>query len=381
MPGITHLITNLSTGGAEYALYNLLNGGLHPRFENIVISLMEEETIGPLIRALQVPVVALGMHRGRPSLAALRKLRRLVREIEPDIIQGWMYHGNAAAILARHFVSGRTSLVWNVRQSLYDIAQDKPMTRQIIRANRFLSHIPEAILYNSHLSRKQHEAFGFGAANGQVIPNGIDVDRFVFARDVRARSRSELGIPPGAKVVGHIARLHPMKDHAGYLGAATQVADRCPEVHFILAGRGVCPEAEEFAALVPRRLHDRFHLLGERADIPALMNAMDIFCLSSAWGEGFPNVLGEAMATELVCVATDIGDSAIIVGDTGVIVPPKDTRSLAAGIESLVSLSHDNLRLRGVEAKKRIERNYKSRSIVERYAALYENLLSEKELS
>jgi len=211
-----------------------------------------------------------------------------------------------------------------------------------------------------------------------VIPNGIDVQRFIFAAEGKQRVRSGLSIPPDTKVVGHVARLHPMKDHAGFLGAAKEVADAYPEVHFLLVGRDVCPDTREVIRLVPDRLRDRFHFLGERHDIPALMSAMDIFCLSSAWGEGFPNVLGEAMATGLPCVTTDIGDSAMIVGDTGVVVPPRDTVALAGGIDSLLALSRENLRIRGASAREHIERNYTLGSIVEIYGALYEKLLTSK---
>ncbi len=375
---VVHIINGLATGGAERALYNLLHGGLAEHFNSHTISLIDEGTMGPQFRALGVPVATLGMRGGRPSLSGLIKLRRVVREFQPEIIQGWMYHGNLAATLACTLALGRPVLAWNIRHSLYDLGHEKPMTRQVIRANRFFSSAPDALLYNSRLSREQHEDFGFVSRNGQLIPNGIDVQRFCFSSGVRKRVRSELGIPAEAQVVGHVARLHPMKDHPVFLRAAAGLAKRYPETHFLLSGRDVSSENKMLEQLVPTQVRDKFHLLGERGDVHELMSAMDIFCLSSAWGEGFPNVLGEAMATGVPCVATDVGDSAIIIGGNGVVVPPQDEKALATGIERLLTMPLEDRRTLGANARARIEANYTLGTIVKQYAALYQKLVREK---
>ena len=333
--------------------------------------------MGQYIRALGMPVTTLGIRKGQPLPSSLMMLHRVVREFRPDLIQGWMYHGNLAATLARTLAPGRPVLAWNVRHSLYDLNHEKTMTRQVIRANRFFSSVPDILLYNSQLSRKQHEAFGFSSMNGRVIPNGIDVKRFCFSSDANKRVRAELGIPEGIQVVGHVARLHPMKDHPTFLRAAVVLALRYPEIHFLLSGRDVSLENKALAQLIPAQVRDRFHLLGERSDVSDLMNAMDIFCQSS-WSEAFPNVLGEAMATGVPCVATDVGDSAIVIGDTGVVVPPRDENALVAGIESLLTIPLEERHKLGASARARIEANYTLGTIVEQYAALYESLMTEK---
>jgi glycosyltransferase involved in cell wall biosynthesis len=375
---IIHIITGLSTGGAERALYNLLPGGLINWFDNHVVSLSDEGTMGQQIRTLGVSVTTLNMCGGQPSLSSLTKLRRVIRELKPGIIQGWMYHGNLAATLARTLAPGRPVLVWNIRHSLYDLAHEKRMTQKVIRANRLFSSAPDALLYNSRLSREQHEDFGFVSRNGQLIPNGIDVQRFCFSGEVRKRVRSELGIPAEVQVVGHVARLHPMKDHPAFLRAAAALAIRYPETHFLLSGRDVSSENKTLEQLVPAQVRDRFHLLGERGDVSELMSAMDILCLSSAWGEGFPNVIGEAMATGVPCVATDVGDSKLVIGDTGVVVPPQNENALAAGVESLLMMPLEDRRALGASARARIEANYTLGAIVEQYAALYESLVEER---
>ncbi len=376
--GVLHIITGLSTGGAERALYNLLNGGLAERFKSYIISLSDEGTMGSRIRALGVPVATLNMRGGRPSLSSLTKLRWAVRDFQPDIIQGWMYHGNLVATFACRFASGCPALVWNVRHTLYDLGYEKPMTRQVIRLTRFFSTVPDVLLYNSQLSRKQHEIFGFASGNGQVIPNGIDMQRFLFSTESCQSVRCELGIPAKAQVIGHIARLHPMKDHPVFLRAAVDIALRYPETHFILSGRNVSLDNKTFEYLIPVQLRDRFHLLGESSNVSELMSAMDVFCLSSAWGEGFPNVIGEAMATGIPCVATDVGDNAIIIADTGMVVSPRDEGALVVGIEKLLTMPLEKRSILGASARSRIAENYTLGAIVDQYAELYEQLMLKK---
>lgn len=371
---IIHTITGLATGGAERALYNLLQGGVAEEFECHVISMGDGGRYGPLIERLGVPVTTLNMSAGRPSLSGLANLRRTVREYQPDIIQGWMYHGNLAALIARSLVRGRAILAWNVRHSLYDLSYEKPMTQQVIRVGRYFSASVDYILYNSNMSRLQHEDFGFAKKSGRVIPNGINLEQFRRSTETREQQRTALGIPAAARVVGHVARFHPMKDHAGFLRAAVDVALKYPDTHFLLVGRDVSYENSSLGRLIPGSVRNRFHLLGERSDIPELMSVMDILCLSSAFGEGFPNVIGEAMAVGLPCVATDVGDSAIIIGDTGIVVPPRDQKALAAGIERLLTMDPKEFDRLRINSRERIKENYRLEAVVKQYAELYGGL-------
>ena len=370
---ILHIITGLNTGGAERALYNLLYGGLANKFDNEVISLSEGGAFGARIIDLGVSVHCLGMRRGLPSPPSVAKLLRRVKDFQPDVIQGWMYHGNVAAWLAHFFSPEGPELAWNIRHSLYDLGQEKLLTRQVIRANCWLSKRPMAIVYNSRLSRRQHEAFGFSSLAGRVIPNGFDLECFSTAEDIRWRVRAELGIPQDAVVVGHVARFHPVKDHEGFLRAAVRVAGRLERVHFILGGCDVVLGNPSLSGLVPETMQARFHFLGERGDVPDLMRAMDVFCQSS-WSEAFPNVLGEAMATSVPCVATGVGDSADIIGDTGVVVPPRDAEALAGGLERLLTTPLEERRALGAAARARVEAHYALGAVVEQYAELYSKI-------
>ena len=372
---IVHVITSLNTGGAERALYNLLQGGLNENSENHVISLSDKGTIGPQIEALGVPVITLDMPIGRPTLTGIIRLRQAIKELQPDLIQGWMYHGNLAATLARFFSPNKPILIWGIRHSLYEIKTEKRLTQLIIRANRSLSKSPDVILYNSQLSQQQHEQFGFFARNGRVIPNGINLKQFQFSESERMRVRAELGIPEDALVAGHVARFHPMKDHSLFLQAAVDIARRFNSFHCLLIGRDIKLTNKDLKKHIPKEFENRFHLLGEYRDVAGVMSAMDIFALTSEWGEGFPNVLGEAMAIGLPCVTTDVGDSALIIGDCGKVIEPKDKTALTAMIESFLNLSVTDRRLIGEQARHRIEENFSLDAIVEQYSNLYKSLV------
>ena len=373
-----HIITALNVGGAETALYNILHGGLSKKFDTCVVSLCDIGVIGLKIRSLGVPDITLNMNSGMFSIFNLTRLIKIVRVFQPDIVQGWMYHGNFAAIFSSVLASKKTKLVWNIRHSLSDIAYEKRMTRIMIKLNQVLSFRVDKILYNSFASKAQHENFGFFSKKGTVIPNGINLDKFYFSNDICKRVRSDLVIPNDAKVIGHVARLHPMKDHQLFFSVAIKLALKHPKIHFIVCGRGV--PSSSLVKTIPDEVSNRFHILDESDEIHSLMNAMNIFCLSSAWGEGFPNVLGEAMSVGIPCVSTNVGDSKLVIGDTGKIVKPCDEDAFFASIETLLENSLKDFYNLGVNARKRIEDNYSLNKIVQLYAKLYNEIAKESRI-
>ena len=373
---ILHVITGLSTGGAEKSLYNILSGGLARRFDTSVLSLGNCGTVGGAVAELDVPIHTLDMQNSFPTPKILGRLQRIVRGSAPDIIQGWMYHGNLAASLGAGFSRSRCVVMWNVRQSLYNLKAEKPLTRQVIRANRFCSRKVGGIIYNSHLSQIQHAEFGFDDRRARVIPNGFDLDGLRHDRETRQRVRAELGVSKDTLLIGHVARFHPMKDHVGFLRAAVRVARLMPHTRFLLIGRDVSPENPAISGIVPTALSGRFLFTGERPDVEQLMQAMDLLC-SSSWSEAFPNVLGEAMAFGVPCVATDVGDNADILGNAGIIIPPSDSNALAEGLLAMLDKDAADRERLGQNARKRIAQHYSLQRIVKRYAELYEELYDE----
>jgi glycosyltransferase involved in cell wall biosynthesis len=373
---IAHIISGLTVGGAERALSALLGGGLKERFESLVLSLDGGGKMATIIRETGTEVVTLNIGHGRNYLTAVPELLRVIKHFEPQIIQGWMYHGNLAATVASSFMPRETRLAWNVRQTLYDLSLEKPLTRWVIRANRMLSGRPEMLLYNSSMARQQHERFGFSAKRAALIPNGIDLDGFSFSESLRTARRSELAFPKDSVVIGHVARLHPMKDHQRFLRVGESIAARHPNVHFLLIGRNVTWDSELLAPIRGSKFAQRVVALGERSDVKQLYSAMDLLCSTSAWGEGFPNVLGEAMASGLPCVTTDVGDSAVVAGHAGIVVPPKDDDALLAALLKLVDMSPDERRDLGARGRAHIRSNFSIGAIVKQYSAAYEQLLA-----
>ena len=373
---ILHIITGLMTGGAERALYNMLAAGLSAAEDTEVLSLRDEGCYGPRIRDLGISVHALGMQHGLSAAPAVVRLRRLVIKFKPSIIQGWMYHGNLAANIAEAFSHSNPAVVWNVRHSLYDLTAEKLFTQQIIRGNRCWSTRADSIIYNSSISCQQHEAFGFDSSHSVVIPNGFDLAQLKPNIEIGAAVRQKLTIPRDSLVVGHVARFHPMKDHVSFLRAAVRVANEIPLARFLLIGRNVSLENPVFAGIIPSELLNRFIFLGERQDVYRLMMAMDVFSSSSSWGEAFPNVLGEAMACGVPCVTTDVGDSADIVADTGIVVPPTDSRALARGMLAMLLKPAEERRALGSTARDRVDARYGLKTVVDQYVRLYNKLLN-----
>lgn len=363
--------SGLSTGGAEKQLVRILSR-LHGRdLQAGVVSLLGPGPVSAELGSLGIPVWHLGLERAARLPIALPGLLTIVRRFRPEVIQGWMYHGNLAAVLA-HWWRRRARLVFGVRQSLHDIGREKPMTRRVIRWNARASRRAGAIVYNSQTARRQHEEFGFAAARGLVIDNGFDTARFRPDRSARQVVRAELGMPTDAPLIGLVARHHPMKGHEIFLQAAGRLAAGRPAVQFLLAGAGVVADRPPFSEWAHQpSLAGRLYLLGERTDMPQLTAALDIACSSSCWGEAFPNAIGEAMSCGVPCVATDVGDVRRIVGDTGIVVPAGDAAVLAAAWEHLLDMPAEERVAMGSAARARVDANFGIDSVARKYAALY----------
>jgi len=371
---ILYVITDLGTGGAEMMLLKLLSASAR-NFDSAVVSLGGEGKIGPQISRLGVPVFSLGLRTAVPSPLRILSLRSIVRKFHPSLVAGWMYHGNIMATLARRWAPRRPPLVWNIRQSLYDLGYERRRTAAIIRLGARLSRHPAAIVYNSNISVQQHEACGYSAEHRVVIPNGFDCQTFKPDPAARQSVRKELGLDANALLVGLVARYHPMKDHAGFLKAAGCVAQRHPDIYFLLAGAGVTPEQMALKQIIStEQLQGRIFLLGERSDLPRLTASFDVACSASAWGEGFSNAIGEAMASGVPCVVTNIGDSALLVGNAGVSVQPENPQAMTEAICSLIQSGEEHRKKLGTEARQRIQHDYSIDFVARRFEDLYRSL-------
>lgn len=367
---ILYITTSLNIGGAEMMLCHLLTRLDRNHFEPVVISLSEKSKLDDRITVLGIPLFHLGMRSDQPKISILLRLMHIVRITKPDLIQGWMYHANLVAQLLGSFL--RIPVLWSVHSSVYNLAHEKRTTAWVIRACAFLSKQARKIIFVSETSRQQHEQLGYEPSRSCVIANGFDTSLFAPSHETRLRVRAALNIPDDAMLIGSFARFHPMKDHANFLRAAGELAHRYPQVQFLLAGTDVTWENPAIRQLVTElSLQDRTHLLGPRYDVPDLMKSLDLMTSSSAYSEAFPLVIGEAMACGVPCVATNLGDSTILIGDTGLVVPPQNSQELAGAWESVIAAPTEQRYQLGRAARQRIEQNYSLQSIVTQYERLY----------
>jgi len=374
---ILHIATGLGMGGAETSLANLMAFTDRTEFEPRVLSLSDDQPVGERIRALGIPVDTLGMRPGRIVPADFLRLTRYLRDVKPELVQTWMYHADLLGSLAAPF-AGNPPVVWGLHLTVSDMQSVKLGTRLVIRANALLSHwSPVRIVCCAENTRRSHADLGYAAAKMTVIPNGFDLSKFQPDESARAGVRAELGLSPEAKLVGMAARFHPQKDHANFVAAAAHLHEKMPEVHFALWGRDINWDNSVLAGWIDAAgLRDRFHLLDLRLDAPRLTAALDMAALSSARGEAFPMVIGEAMACAVPCAVTDVGDAASMVADTGRTVPPGDAAALARAWQELLEMPNEDRSRLGQRARQRVMEQYDIRKTSGQYADLYKDIIS-----
>ena len=355
----------LRGGGAEAMLARLATARPSIADEITVVSLIPAEAHVARLVAGGVEVLQLRFDKAGGIVTGLFRLARLIAERRPQIVQGWMYHGDLAALVALA-LSGRrrdTHLVWGIRCSAMDWRSYGPGLALVVKACALLSRWPDMVTANSAAGLKSHMALGYHPRRAQVVANGIDLDEFRPDTVARAAVRSEFAIPEDAIVLAHVARVDAMKDHGSFLAAMAML----PDVSALLVGAG----AENLA---PAR---NLFRLGRRCDVARLFAAADFVVSSSRFGEGFSNVLAEGMACGLPAVATDVGDAKLIIGDTGLVVPPENPDALAAAIRQLAGESATARAERGSRARARIAENFTLEHAIRRYVELYASLGSQ----
>ncbi|MGC9964506.1 MAG: glycosyltransferase [Syntrophobacteraceae bacterium] len=369
---VVHLIDYMGLGGAEMMLLKLLSQMDRDRFESFVISMMPAGPVGERIMSLGLPVHILGMRAGKPSPTAFLKLVRLLRFMQPDVLQTWMVNANLAGALGGR-LAGIQNLIWNIRGSELKTGECSRMTALAIRICARLSKWPAVVLSNSHAGLRACESNGYYSKRWLIIPNGFDLDVFHPDGNARKSVREELDLHNEAPLIGIVGRFHPMKDHATFVKAAERMHSLRPDVRFLMVGEGLTPHNRELREMAPRLVaSNALHLLGVRHDIPRLLSALDVFSLTSHGGEGFPNVVGEAMACGVPCVVTNMaGDAPQIVGDTGIVVPAKRPAALAAAWHRLLTMPSSARKALGHAALDKVSRHYSIAAIVRLYEQVY----------
>lgn len=374
---ILHVISSLGIGGAERALERLIVDSPGNVLSHQVVSLTDFGAIGHRLQTRGIPVRALDMRKSLSAILSLRELANYVNVDQPNLIQGWLYHGNLAATVALHLSKHHCPLVWNIRHSLDSWAQEKWSTRQIIRLGGKFSGGVQRIVYNAGRSVSQHAKFGYPEDKALVIPNGFDCDPFCPDTNARSIMRIRFNFKATDIVIGMLGRLHPLKDHANFLYAARIVRNRNQRAKFILVGRNLTKQDGLLMNLVRKlELEPAVTILEESSDVVGILNAIDIY-VSSSSSEGFPNVVAEAMACGAPCVVTDVGASAELVQGTGFIVPPRNCEALADKIVQLIEMGEARRRELGALARRVIQNQYDHRRVSEQYTQLYEDTVEQ----
>jgi glycosyltransferase involved in cell wall biosynthesis len=363
---ILHVITGLKRSGAEKVLLRLaknLNS-----FSHTIVSLTAQtpDDLTEEFTRAGIPVFHLNMQPHRPlTLFKCIRLFKIIHQTQPDIMQTWMYHADVIGGLIGKLAGVRT-ILWNIRNGTLP---PHSATQFIARlASWFSRWVPTAIISCSKNAITFHNSLGYTPSKFKHIPNGIDCDIFFIDKKARTRFRENYHLPNKIKCVGLVARWHAQKDIPTFLKACHLIAQQQNDVRFIMIGHNLDIQNSELTNAIQAfdGLNERMLLLGAQNDIPALMNSLDVLCMTSSFGEGFPNVIGEAMACGINCVATDVGDAAEIIHNMGYVAPIGDAKNIAQGVLKLL-----NGPINSAQLREHILQNYSLEKMTADYAAFY----------
>lgn len=373
---VSHVIVGLGVGGAELMLKRLIESHRFSLlFQHTVITLTSLGVVGKQLQAEGVEVEVMNMRSPLHFPVILWRMTRLMRQQRPDVVQTWMYHADLLGGLAAR-MAGIKNVIWGIRTTDMSAGGSRATARVRWLCSKLSRWVPHSIVCAAEASRRVHVALGYRANSMVVVPNGFDLARLQATPVQVASLRSECGFASEAMVVGTLGRFNTDKDQLNFVRAAGLLASKHTAVRFLMVGRD-CDAAnvQLMGRIAATGCADRFVLLGERSDPAVCLAAMDVFCLSSRT-EGFPNVVGEAMAMRKACVVTDVGDAAYLVGECGVVVPRGDSAALAEGMAKLLSLSTADRAELGERAHARIESEFTMERTREGFEAVYASVLA-----
>lgn len=374
---VFHIITSLTNGGAEGVLYRLCTND--KQATHTVVSMMGMSKYGPMLEAAGITVHCLNMPQGKLTFSGMRKLYALLKNSKPDVVQTWMYHADLiGGVIAK--LAGIQNISWNIRHSTLEAGKSKRSTILIAKLCASLSKtLPTAIVCCADEALSVHTAVGYDKTKMTVIYNGYQLDRFKVDAEGGFNVKKEFNIETKSYVLGLVGRFDPQKDHANLLASLAKLKENVNDFTCLLVGTGINNENTELSEQIKKHsLEEEVLLLDQRSDIPAIMNALDVHVLSSSFGEGFPNVLAEAMACGTPCVTTDLGDAALIVNGTGWVVPPSDSIALYQAIATAYEEKQTNditWQQREKNARQRIVDNFSIETMIDKYHVVWGDMV------
>jgi len=340
-PRIALFCPSLGLGGSEQQLVNLAIGLRARGYDVRVLVLYGGEPLEQTLSQSRVPVINLDKKTAFGAGVAALRLLRYIRRERVHVL--YSFHGlpNLLAAAIR-LIDRQVRIIIGVRATQMDVSRRVWWQRGAYWLEPRFAACADLVIANSHAGQKDAIKRGFPVSKLRVVLNGIDARRFLPDRAAGLQLRRELHIDAAARVVGLVARIDPMKDHRTFLEAAAVVKAKEAAARFLCVWEGDPLEQQRLAEL-SRRLAVSDIVLWTRGDVhmSRFYNAMDVAVSSSSYGEGFSNVIAEAMACGCRCVVTDAGDSARLVEGLGIVVPPRDPSKLAAGILTALAAPPD----------------------------------------
>jgi len=379
MKQILFLLRSFNIGGAEHQLI-LLASGLQQKGFSVKVAVfyaggpLEEEA-----RAVGIQIVDL-KRRGRWDLFHFfLRLVRFIRGEKPDILHSYLQVPNIWSAFVK-LVLPHVKVVWGIRASNVAIEKYGWQAQLTDKAESLLARIPDWIICNSQAGMRYAVDKGYPHEKLCVISNGIDTQHFFPDRKSGLRLREKWGIGANQKLIGMVGRMDPMKDYPNFLRAASLLVQERADIRFVCVGGGPDKYIHEYRDLARSLDLERFLIwAGEQGNMLNIYNSLDILALTSAFGEGLSNAIGEAMACGVPCVATDVGDAAQLIGTLGEIVPPGDSEALKRGILTLLNRLENETSL-AARATQKITEQFSTAKLVSRTTDILNQVFATKNL-
>ena len=378
---IRHLIGSLDRGGAEHFLVRLVVGiaEREPTWHQSVWTLTNNVPLAPDLERAAIEVRTFDGGKSPQGIARLAALPRTMASEPCSLLQCWMYHAEVLGVLSR-LRGARAPQIWTLRQSRLSSDANSHMTRLLMRVGAWGSrHVPAAIVAGSQAALEAHRAIGYRAPLMPTIHNGVDITHFAPNAESRARRRGTWGLDADTIAIGYLARVSAVKAHGDLLAAAARLIDTpgLPRWRLVLVGSGTARGNEPLASMIRKAgLEAQVICAGVDADPAAALAGFDI-AVSSSLGEGFPNAVAEGMATGIPTVATDVGDTRVLLGDSRYLVPPAQPERLATAIMPLLRLSASDRHALGDSLRRRVEQCFDIAAAIDAYVALYRQIISD----
>lgn len=368
---VAHIINSLGIGGAEMTLANLIGANSAGELTELIIALKESPGGTVDLSAVKSEVIVLEFDGFLGAISSFRLLRKIIREFQPDVIQGWMYQGSLFATFTKVLFAKRARLIWNIRHGLDAYPKEPAARKFLIRMLAAISKLTQKIVFNSARCLEQHKSVGFDLGRSIIVENGVRI--FEKPKGVNPI----LSLWPErfrkSQVIGTVARNHVDKGYDLFFKVARTALQEHPDIVFMIVGRDMDYASDVFVRNIPDALREKFIFCGELADPMLALTLFDVYLMTSQ-REAFPNALVEAMSLGLPCVAVDVGGAEHILSGTGIIAESYSPESVYAALKKVIVLGRREKEEIGLAAKLRVEQSFTLARMAERYRDLYTTL-------